>query len=126
MLTLGGAVADFALAAYAQSVFKCVMRFAFVEPDLGTALHVDVEQPFDDEQRSFNPVARQSKCTITPIKCAIDVIFPGISLLIFLAPFFSIAHLIGALHMLIRLNASLGLDCRDAGQAPAVGSPPPR
>lgn len=49
MLAFGGALADFTLAANAQSIFQRVMCFAFVEPDLSAALHVGVEQPFDDE-----------------------------------------------------------------------------
>jgi hypothetical protein len=43
------------LAADAQGVFQGVMRFALVQADLGTALHVGIEQPFDDEQRPFDP-----------------------------------------------------------------------
>ena len=49
------AVADFALAADAEGVFQGVMRLAFVQPDLGAALHVGVEQPVDDEERPLDP-----------------------------------------------------------------------
>lgn len=31
------------------------MRLAFVQPDLGAALHVGVEQPVDDEERPLDP-----------------------------------------------------------------------
>ncbi len=47
MLRFGSAVADFALPTDAQSVFQGVMRFAFVEADLGAALHIGIEQPLD-------------------------------------------------------------------------------
>lgn len=55
MLPFGGAVADFTLATDAQGIFQCVMCLAFVQTDLGAALHIGVEQPVDDEQRSFHP-----------------------------------------------------------------------
>jgi hypothetical protein len=54
-LTFGGAIADFALAADAQGVFQGMVGFAFVQADLGAALHVGVDQPVDDEQRPFDP-----------------------------------------------------------------------
>lgn len=31
------------------------MGFAFVQPDLGASLHVCIEQPVDDGERSFHP-----------------------------------------------------------------------
>lgn len=55
VLTFGGAIADFALAADAQGVFQGMVGFTFVQADLGAALHVGVEQPVDDEQRPFDP-----------------------------------------------------------------------
>jgi hypothetical protein len=55
MLPFGGAVADFTLATDAQGIFQCVMCLAFVQTDLGAALHIGVDQPVDDEQRSFHP-----------------------------------------------------------------------
>ncbi len=55
MLTLRRAVADFALTADAQGIFQRMMCLAFVEADLCTALHADVEYPFDDEQRPLDP-----------------------------------------------------------------------
>jgi hypothetical protein len=55
VLTLSGAVADFALATDALVIFQCVMCLAFVQTDLGAALHIGVDQPVDDEQRSFYP-----------------------------------------------------------------------
>ena len=50
VLPLGGTVADFALAPDAQGVFQGVMGLALVQSDLGPALHVSVEEPFDDEE----------------------------------------------------------------------------
>src|SRR3546814_9675501 len=55
MLTLRRAVADFALTADAQGIFQRMMCLALVEADLCTALHADVEYPFDDEQRPLDP-----------------------------------------------------------------------
>lgn len=55
VLTLGGAVADLALAADAQGILQCMVRFAFVEADLRSALHAGIEYPFDDEQRPLDP-----------------------------------------------------------------------
>ena len=55
VLTLSGAVSDFTLTADAQGALECVVRFALVEADIGPALHVDIESPFDDEQCPFNP-----------------------------------------------------------------------
>lgn len=54
MLTFSSAVADFTLPADAQSVFEGVMRLAFVQADLGTALHVGVQQPFNNEQGALD------------------------------------------------------------------------
>jgi hypothetical protein len=55
VLTLSGAVADFALATDAEGVFQGMVNFAFIQTDLSAALHVGVEQPVDDEQRPFHP-----------------------------------------------------------------------
>jgi len=55
VLALGGAIADFTLSTDTQGVFQGVKRFVFVQTDLGAALHVGVEQPVNDEQRSFHP-----------------------------------------------------------------------
>ena len=55
VLGFGGAVADFTLAANAQGVFQSVMGLTLVQADLGTALHVGIEGPFDDEERPFYP-----------------------------------------------------------------------
>ena len=54
VLTLSGSVADFALAADAQSVFQGMVGLAFVQTDLGPTLHVGVEQLVDNQQRPFN------------------------------------------------------------------------
>lgn len=55
VLAFGCSIADFALPPDAQRVFECVMGFSFVQADLGTALHVRIEQPVDDEQCPFDP-----------------------------------------------------------------------
>ena len=55
VLAFGGAIADFTLAADAESVLRSVMGLALVEPDLVTALHVGIELPVDDEERPFDP-----------------------------------------------------------------------
>ena len=55
VLGFGGAVADFTLAANAQGVFQSVMGLTLVQADLGTALHVGIKRPFDDEERPFYP-----------------------------------------------------------------------
>ena len=55
VLTFGSAVADFALPSDAQRVFQGMVRLALVQPDLSAALHIGVQQPLNDEQRSFNP-----------------------------------------------------------------------
>lgn len=54
VLALGRAVADFALASDAQSVFQGMVRLALVQPNLGATLHIGVKQPVDDEQRPLN------------------------------------------------------------------------
>ena len=54
MNNTGMMVPDFTLTSDPQRVFQCVMCLAFVQADLGTALHVGVEQPFDDEQGSLD------------------------------------------------------------------------
>jgi hypothetical protein len=53
VLPFGGPVANFTLAADAEGVLEGMMGLAFVEPDLGAALHVGIEQPVDDEERPF-------------------------------------------------------------------------
>lgn len=55
VLVFGGEVADFTLANDAKGVFQGMMGFTLVQADLGTALHVGIEHPFDDEQRPFHP-----------------------------------------------------------------------
>ena len=55
LLPFGGPVADFTLAADAQGVFQGVMGLSLVQADLGAALHIGVKQPFDNEERSFDP-----------------------------------------------------------------------
>ena len=55
VLVLAGAVADFALAPDAQRVLERVMSLALVQAGVGPALHIGVEQPVDDEERTFDP-----------------------------------------------------------------------
>ena len=55
VLALAGAVADFALASDAKRVLERVMSLSLVQTCAGTALHIGVEQPVHDEQRSFHP-----------------------------------------------------------------------
>jgi len=55
MLSFSCSVANFTLAANAQRILEGVVGLAFIEADLGTALHVSIEQPVDDEQRPFDP-----------------------------------------------------------------------
>ena len=55
VLSLAGAVADFALAPDAERVLERVMSLALVQTGVGSALHISVEQPVDDEERSFDP-----------------------------------------------------------------------
>ena len=40
MLPLGGAIPDFALPANAQGILESMMSLAFIEADLGAALHI--------------------------------------------------------------------------------------
>jgi hypothetical protein len=47
-------VADFALTPDAQGVLQGVVSRAFVETNLSAALHVSIEQPVDDEERTLN------------------------------------------------------------------------
>ena len=49
MLALGGAIADFALTTDTEGVFQGMMGFSLVQTNIGAALHVDIEQPVDDE-----------------------------------------------------------------------------
>ena len=55
VLAFGCPVADLPLTTYAQSILQRVVSLTLVEADLGTALHIGIEQPFNDEQRPFNP-----------------------------------------------------------------------
>ena len=51
VLALAGAVADFALAPDLERVRSP----ALVQAGVGSALHIGVEQPVDDEERAFDP-----------------------------------------------------------------------
>ena len=55
VLALARSVADFALAPDAERVLGCVMSPALVQAGVGSALHTGIEQPVDDEERSFDP-----------------------------------------------------------------------
>ena len=52
VLALARAVADFALAPDPERVLERVMSLALVQAGVGSALHIGVEQPVDDEERS--------------------------------------------------------------------------
>lgn len=54
MLPLSGAITDFALATDAKGVFQGVMRLALVQADLGTMLHVGVQQPINNDERALD------------------------------------------------------------------------
>ncbi len=54
VLAFGCAISDFTLTSDPQRVFQGVMCLAFVQADLSAALHVSVEQSFDDEQGSLD------------------------------------------------------------------------
>lgn len=53
VLALSAPITDFALAANAKGVFQGVMRLALIQTNIGTALHIGIEQPVDDEQRTL-------------------------------------------------------------------------
>lgn len=55
VLTFDGSITDFALTPNSQGVFQGMVGFALVETDICPALHFDIENPFDDEERSFDP-----------------------------------------------------------------------
>lgn len=70
VLTFGSSVADFTLPANAKCVLQGVMRLTFVQTDLGAALHVGVQQPFDNEQGALDATdlsQRHSKFMLTRI-----------------------------------------------------------
>ena len=59
-LALARAVADLALASDPERVLERVMSLALIQAGVGPALHIGVEQPVDDaersdEERSFDP-----------------------------------------------------------------------
>ena len=55
VLALGCPVADFTLAADPQGILQGVVRLALVQSGIGSLLHVDIQQPVDDEERPFDP-----------------------------------------------------------------------
>ena len=60
MLSFAGAVADFALAPDAERVLERVMSLAPVQAGVGSAPHIGVKQPVDDEECAFDPSASAS------------------------------------------------------------------
>jgi hypothetical protein len=54
VLPFGGEIPDFTLSPDAQGVFQGVMGFTLVQANLGPPLHVDVEEPFDDEEGALD------------------------------------------------------------------------
>lgn len=54
VLPFGGAIPDFTLSPDAQGVFQGVMGLILVQADPGTALHVGVEEPFDDKEGALD------------------------------------------------------------------------
>ena len=63
VLALAGAVADFALTPdperVLERVLERVMSLALVQAGVGPALHIGVEQPVDDEERSTRSISRR-------------------------------------------------------------------
>ena len=55
VLSLAGAVADFALAPDAERVLEDMMSLALVQAGVGPALHIGVERPVDDEEGALDP-----------------------------------------------------------------------
>ena len=53
VLALSSSITDFALAANAKGVFQGVVRLALIQTNIGTALHICIKQPVDDEQRAL-------------------------------------------------------------------------
>ena len=54
-LIFSGAIADFALPPDPQCALQSMVGLAFVETYLGAALHLGIEQPFDDKQCLVRP-----------------------------------------------------------------------
>ena len=59
VLALGGAIADFTLSTDTQGVFQGVMRFAFVQTDLGAAraMSASSNQSMMNSVRSTRPIS---------------------------------------------------------------------
>ena len=55
VLALAGAVMDFALTPDAECVLEGVMSPALVQAGVDSALHIDVEEPVNDEEGAFGP-----------------------------------------------------------------------
>ena len=55
VLGFGCPVTDFALSSDPQGALQGMMCLALVQAEIGTPLHVDIQQPLDDEQCPFDP-----------------------------------------------------------------------
>ncbi len=69
-MLFSGAITDFALATDAQRIFQGVMRLALVQANLGTTLHVGVQQAINDKERALdatNFAQGQSEIMLTRI-----------------------------------------------------------
>ena len=55
VLGFGCPVTNFTLASNPKGALQGMMRLALVQAEIGTPLHVDIQQPFDDEQCAFDP-----------------------------------------------------------------------
>ena len=75
VLTFSGAIADFALPPDPQCALQSMVGLAFVETYLGAALHLGIEQPFDDKQCPFDPPDfAQRKCQVVLSEPSFQVI----------------------------------------------------
>jgi hypothetical protein len=49
VLSLPRSIPNFTLSSNSQGILHCVVSFAFVQADLGAALHVGIQQPIYNE-----------------------------------------------------------------------------
>ena len=69
VLALGCSITDFTLATNAQGAFQRMMRFALIQADLGSALHIGIQQPIDDKECPFDPAAMANRDTSVSELC---------------------------------------------------------
>ena len=72
MLAFGCPVSDFTLTANAKGIFQCMMGFPFVQPNLGSALHIGIQNPVYHEQGALYPADFTKGCgqvILTGIGC---------------------------------------------------------